>query len=135
MLAVLMLAVLGLGFAACSSSDDDEGDGTGVVGVWDNGVDEMKEEKVVATFKGNGTGFFEYSCYEPGEGIVYEKENFTYVKDSDLTGTIIVKYSDDDSSGGGNSGPATYTLTYTIVDNEMIVKTSWGSTWEILKRK
>ena len=118
MLALVTLALLSLGFSACSS-DDDSGDGTGVVGVWDasgewDGSSDYK--KVVATFKSNGTGTLDAVFTE----TYRETESFTYVKDNDTSGTMNVKQYDD-SDGGASQGWSISILKYSITGDTMIL--------------
>ena len=130
MLALMTLAVLGLGVSACSSSDD-SGDGTGVIGVWDGTSD---SDKVVATFKSNGTGSLDWEFFEDGT-TYYETEPFSYVKDDDTSGTMTVKQNDD-SDGGASSGPSITILKYSITGDTMILtKVSSGHVIATLTRR
>ena len=131
--ATLMVALMSFCVISCGGDDDDDlGDGTGVVGVWDG---TSGGDKVVATFKSNGTGTLDWVTID--DGTYYEKETFTYVKDSDNSGTMTVKYADsDDSSGGSDSGSSTYIVKYSISGDTMILrKASTGSVLASLTRR
>lgn len=133
MLAVLTLAVLSICFAACSSSDDDDrGDGTGVVGIWEGSASTIEE--VVATFRSDGTGTMDWAIFADGE-TYFSTETFSYVKDSETTGIMTVKRADDDSSSRGSSGSSTYMLTYSISGNTMTLTKTTGRILATLTRR
>ena len=132
MLAVLTLAVLSISFVACSSSDDDDrGDGTGVVGVWEG--KSGTNDTVVATFRSNGTGTMDWEIID--DETYYSTESFSYVKDSETSGIMTVKRADDDSSSRGSSGSSTYILTYSISGNTMTLTKSSGRILATLTRR
>lgn len=133
MLAFLTLAVLSICFAACSSSDDDNrGDGSGVVGVWEGTASTVEE--VVATFRSDGTGIMNWKIFADGE-TYYSTESFSYVKDSETSGIMTVKREDDDSSSRGSSGSSTYILTYSISGNTMTLTKHSGRILANLTRR
>lgn len=133
MLAFLTLAVLSICFAACSSSDDDNrGDGSGVVGVWEGTASTVEE--VVATFRSDGTGTMNWKIFADGE-TYYSTESFSYVKDSETSGIMTVKREDDDSSSRGSSGSSTYILTYSISGNTMTLTKHSGRILANLTRR
>ncbi len=133
MLAFLTLAVLSICFAACSSSDDDNrGDGSGVVGVWEGTASTVEE--VVATFRSDGTGTMNWKIFADGE-TYYSTEYFSYVKDSETSGIMTVKREDDDSSSRGSSGSSTYILTYSISGNTMTLTKHSGRILANLTRR
>ena len=128
----MLVAIVSFNLVSCGGSDDDDlGDGTGVVGVWDG---TSGGDKVVATFKSNGSGTLDWVIID--DGTFYETESFTYVKDSDTSGTMTVKYADnDDSSRGSESGSSTYTLKYSISGDTMILNKASGRTLATLTRR
>lgn len=127
----IVVATVSFNLVSCGGSDDDLGDGTGVVGIWDG---TSGGDKVVATFKSNGSGTLDWVIID--DDIFYETESFTYVKDSDSSGTMTVKYTDDDSSGGRDSGSSTYTLKYSISGDAMtLTRASSGRTLANLTRR
>lgn len=132
LMTTMLVAIVSFNLVSCGGSDDDDlGDGTGVVGVWDG---TSGGDKVVATFKSNGSGTLDWVIID--DGTFYETESFTYVKDSDTSGTMTVKYADnDDSSRGSESGSSTYTLKYSISGDTMILNKASGRTLATLTRR
>ena len=113
MLTVIMVAIMSISFSACGDDDDAPGDGTGVVGVWEG---KSGPDNVVATFKSNGTGTLDWTIHD--DATYYESETFTYVKDSETSGTMVVNEHDYDSNGR-SSGSSTYIMKYSISGNVM----------------
>lgn len=126
LMTAMFVAIVIFNLVSCGGgNDDDYGDGTGVVGIWDGS---SSVEKVVATFRSNGSGTLEWTIFDESETI-FETESFTYVKNTDSSGTMTVNRADDDSDGGrdSNSGSSTYTLKYSIAGDAMVLEKSSGS--------
>ena len=125
LMTAMFVAIVIFNLVSCGGgNDDDYGDGTGVVGIWDGNA---AGDKVVATFRSNGSGTLEWTIYD--DETYFETESFTYVKNTDSSGTMTVNRADDDSDGGrdSNSGSSTYTLKYSIAGDAMVLEKSSGS--------
>ncbi len=130
LMTAMLVTIVSFNLVSCGGSgDDDFVDGTGVVGVWDG---TSGGDKVVATFNSNGSGTLEWTIID--DDIYYDTESFTYVKDSESSGTMTVSY--DYSNAGSSSGTKTYILKYSISGDAMILKkASNGSTIANLTRR
>lgn len=133
LMTVVLVSIVSFNLVSCGGGDDDDfGDGTGVVGKWDG--TSRSGDKVTATFKSNSTGTLEWTIID--DGTYYETESFTYVKDSDTSGTMTVKYADNDDSSRGDSGSSTYLVMYSISGDAMTLKkASTGSVLATLTRR
>ena len=71
---LLVLLLVGVGFAACSEDEDKTPVGNGIVGTWRTDfVEDGEAGYIVVTFNSNGTGAFKIV-----EGSYGESSNFTY---------------------------------------------------------
>ena len=58
MLAILFVAVMGVGLISCGGDDGDGGGSSSITGTWTGqGTGEDENEKVTIVFRSNGTGF------------------------------------------------------------------------------
>lgn len=93
LLAIMMVAILSGGLAACDSDDDDSGSSsTGVVGTWSGTID--GDEKLTLTFKKDGTGTWTSRYYDSYSGMETERGSFEYEMEGKSKGIIYVKYYD-----------------------------------------
>lgn len=87
MLAIIMVAMLSIGFVACSSDDDDDSS-NGVVGTWSG---QEGREYITLTFNSNGSGNWSSRYYDSYSGMETEKGSFTYKMDGQSKGVITIK--------------------------------------------
>ena len=86
MLAVIMVAMLSVGFAACGSDDDDSG--SGVVGTWSGGDG---KHYLTITFNSGGSGTIVSRYNDSYSGIETKTGSFTYTMEGPSKGIMIVK--------------------------------------------
>lgn len=121
MMTVMMVAMLSVGFTACSDDDDNNNDGGGntVVGTW-SGVDE-DGYMLTLTFNSNNTGvlretYLNYSDYT---------YSFTYTMKNENSGSLTYME---------NEGKYyTYTCTFTLSGNTLILNYD-GDTYRLTKK-
>lgn len=97
MLAIIMVAMLSIGFGACSS-DDDNDSSSGVVGTW-SGQD--GKDYLTLTFKSGGSGTWTSRYYDSYSGMETDNGSFTYKMDGKSKGMITIK--EYDSYSGYNT--------------------------------
>ena len=90
MLAVMMVAMLSVGFAACGNDDDDES-GSSVVGTW-SGRD--GKDQLTLTFNSSGSGTYVARYNDSYSGMETDTGSFTYTMEGSSKGLIIIKYKD-----------------------------------------
>lgn len=93
LLAMMLVAILNVGFVACDSDDDEEGD---VIGTW-IGMIEDGQDQMAMTFRENGTGVI--AGVLTSENYTYE-QSFTYKMESKSKGILII--GDEDFDGYGD---------------------------------
>lgn len=84
LLTMMMVAMLGIGFAACSDDDDDKGSGSSVVGLWSGSNPYNEDEHGTVLFKKDGTG----SADLPS-GTETKRRTFSYKMTSESEGVIL----------------------------------------------
>lgn len=92
-LAIMMVAMLSVGFAACGSDDDDSG--SGVVGTW-SGKD--GRDQLTLTFNSGGTGIYVSRYDDSYSGMETDTGSFTYTMEGSSKGVIMLR--DYDSYSG-----------------------------------
>lgn len=93
LLTMMMVAMLSIGFAACSDDDDDKGSGSSIVGTW-SGSD-GDGGYLTLTFKKGGTGTWASKYYEPGYGTETDNGTFFYEQTNGSGGYITVRFGDE----------------------------------------
>ena len=112
MLAIVFVAVLGVGFMSCG--DDGDGGNSALSGTWKGqGTGNDDDEKVTIVFRGNNTGTFTITSHDSYYGTETESYTFTYTYEEDTkTGIMIVKFKDNHDSyssySSGSSGTETF---------------------------
>lgn len=89
LLAMMMVAMLSVGFVACDNDDEEEGD---VIGTW-TGTIENGQNQMTMTFKEDGTGMI--AGFLPVENYTYE-QSFTYIMESKSKGILMIENEDAD---------------------------------------
>ena len=91
MTAIMIMAVLCVGFMSCSSDDDDKNN---VVGTW---VEDYGDGICTFTFRGNGTGVY-VDRYNGNYGLETYSFNFNYRMHNDTSGDLIIldEHGDED---------------------------------------
>ena len=88
----MMVAMLSVGFVACSSDDDDSDSGS-VVGTWSGTTDD--DVHLSLNFKKNGTGTWTQRYYDSYYGTEERGSfSFSYEMESKSKGIIITTYYD-----------------------------------------
>lgn len=114
MLAILMVTMLSVGFAACGSDDDDNKTSNGVVGTW-SGRD--GSSTVTLTFNSNNTGMYIESYIDSySGGKETESASFTYSMVDGSKGIMMINVPDK-----WYSGSSTWTYYFVINGNSMSV--------------
>lgn len=110
MMAVMLVALFGVGFAACGD-DDNGGSGSNVVGVW-KGKD--GSTTITLSFNSNNTGMYVevYDDKYSGEEVI--STSFTYSMVDATKGIISIKVPDE-----WYSGSSTWTYYFVINGNTM----------------
>lgn len=112
MLAIMVVAMLSVGFAACGSDDDDSG--SSVVGTW-SGKD--GSSTITLTFNSNNTGMYieNYKdSYSGGKETI--STSFTYSMVDSSKGILMVNVPDK-----WYSGSSTWTYYFVISGNTMSI--------------
>ena len=120
MLAVMLVAMLSLGFVSCGDDDDDD---NAAIGTW---YGESHSEGLTLVFKSGGKGVA-YASYN-GERVG-ESESFTYKMKSNTSGTLY--FSDYDSY----YGLETYEMTFKIEDGIMYLYDDGVLEWKLTQQK
>ena len=95
MLAIMMVAMLGVGFVACGGDDGDNS--KGVVGTWSG---QEGKRYLTLTFKGDGTGTYISRYNDSYSGMETETGTFTYIMEGDNKGIINIREYDSYSGYG-----------------------------------